>query len=75
MFKGPISHNKENINIAPSPLGRKKIFLWISLINMKILIYKFECPISNNKENINFAPPPCAPLDAHGKQIFLNFFD
>ena len=28
MFEGPISYNKENIKIAPSPLGRpwQKIF-------------------------------------------------
>ena len=51
IFEGPISYNKENINIDPSPwdaLG-KQIFFWISLINMKILIFIFEGPNSNEK--------------------------
>ena len=46
--------NKENRNIAPTPLGY--------LVNMEILIFKFEGPISNNKENRNLPPPPGTPL-------------
>ena len=64
MFGGPISNNKEKINIATSPprtplakiielnffekYGEIDIYVWKSYI------------ISNNKENRNFAPP--APL-------------
>ena len=65
MFDGPISYNKENINIVPSPLGRP-------LIRMEILLFKFKRPISNNKENTIFAP---SPGDAPGKKYFFNLSD
>ena len=72
MFEGPISNNKEEINIDPSPPARpwqKIIFKKIYLIDMKIVIFMFESPISNNKEYKNVAPSPC--FDAPGQKIFL----
>ena len=52
MFEGPISYNKENINIAPSPLGRrlqKRFFEFLWLIWKYWYLYYHEGPISNNK--------------------------
>ena len=87
MFEGPISNNKEKINIAPSPQGTpltnnkenknplppcapgQKLFFWIYLIAMKIVIFMFESPISNNKDNTNVDPSPL--LDVPGQKIFF----
>ena len=56
MFEGPISNNKEKINIAPSPPGTPlgKTVLLNSLNNTEILLFMFESSISNNKVNIKF---------------------
>ena len=46
MFEGPISYNKEKINIAPSPLGTPLAkILNISLNNTEKLKFIFESPI------------------------------
>ena len=45
MFESPISNNKENKNVAPSPpldAPGQKVFFWISEINMEILILDAE---------------------------------
>ena len=59
MFEGPISNNKEKINLPPLPLGRpwQKLFYFILLNHMELLIFMFESPISNEKLNRNFVPP------------------
>ena len=43
--------------LALPPFGRPwpKIFFWISLIYMEILVFRFEGPISKNKGNKMFA--------------------
>ena len=52
MFEDPISNNKENRNIAPRPWDAPGIlFFLISLVNMELLMFKFDSLISNNKEN------------------------
>ena len=50
-FEGSISNNKKKIKVPPPPsdASGKKIFFWISLIYMDILVFMFEGPISNNK--------------------------
>ena len=78
MFDSPISNNKENKNVAPhpswTPLATKYFFeflnmeIFISLIYMEILAFKFERPISINKEKKMFAPPPL--LGQYGKKIY-----
>ena len=65
MFKGPISNNKENINIVPSPLERTwqtNFFFNFFDKHENFDIYVYEGPIPNNKENRNVAP---------GKQIIF----
>ena len=56
--------------MLPSPLDApgKNIFFLISLIDMEILLFKFERPISNNIENKIFAPITGTPL---AKKIFF----
>ena len=74
-FERPISNNKENkIIAAPPPWDApgKKIFFWISLINMKILKIMFDGLVHDNKENKN-SPPP-APWYAPDKKIFFSYF-
>ena len=56
MFEGPISNNKENINIVnPPPLRHpcQKYFFQISFVNMEVLMFKFEGSIPINKINRN----------------------
>ena len=61
MFEGPISNNKEKINIAPLPLGRP----W----HMEILTFMFDGLIYNDKENKKQLPTD-TPLT---KNIFFLF--
>ena len=55
MFEGPVSNNKGNINVAPTPWDAPGFFYFFLFFNKYgIIHFMFENIISQNKESIKY---------------------